>query len=102
VIEALAGEERVVALCAGNLGKISLEDLGFAGLLCARMAARGATLDGDAARLASTIAPADAREVRALVEGSSHGRYLRRSSAAFARDVDFAAGLDRMDRAFRI
>lgn len=102
VVEALVGEERVAILCAGNLGRPSLEDLGCAGLLCARMAARGATLDGDAARLASTVAPHDARETQALVEGSSHGRYLRLLGGVFVRDVDFAAGLDRIDRAFRL
>jgi hypothetical protein len=39
---------------------------------------------------------------RALVEGSSHGRYLRSLGPAFARDVAFCAVLDRFDRAFEV
>jgi 2-phosphosulfolactate phosphatase len=101
-LEAVAAEPHVVIVCAGKLGRVSLEDLGFAGWLCAGLAARGARLDGAAARLAAALAPADAFAVRALVEGASHGRYLRSLGGGFARDVAFCAGLDRIDRAFAV
>jgi phosphosulfolactate phosphohydrolase-like enzyme len=89
-------------VCAGKLGGFALEDAACAGLLAAKLKARGATLDGAAASLAERIAPATAAEVRALVEGASHGRYLRMLGAVFARDVDWCAGLDRIDRAFEV
>lgn len=102
VVESLVGEQRVLALCAGQLGRFSLEDAAFAGWLCERLAAAGASIEGAAARLARSIAPRDRFEVRALVEGSSHGRYLKSLGGPFARDVGFAGELDRLDRAYEI
>ena len=101
VLEAVAREDRIVCVCAGKLGRPSLEDTAFAGWLCARLAGRGAALD-PAARLAARLAPRDDFDVRALVEGSSHGRYLRGLGGEFARDVEFAAKVDRLDRAFAV
>ncbi len=99
---ALTSEAAVVIVCAGRLERFSLEDALFAGWLCARLEARGATLEGAAARLARALAPRDAAEVRALVEGSSHGRYLRSLGPEFAADVEFCARLDAIDRAFEL
>jgi 2-phosphosulfolactate phosphatase len=101
VLEEVAKQDRVVCVCAGKLGRPSLEDTAFAGWLCARLAGRGAQLD-PAARMAARLAPRDDFDVRALVEGSSHGRYLRALGGEFARDVAFAAGVDRLDRAFAV
>lgn len=86
--------------CAGKLGGFALEDAAFAGWLCAALAREGATLEGAAARMCAAIAPRDAAEVRAAVQGSSHGRVLRRMSDVFARDVEFCAELDRVGEAF--
>ena len=102
VATALAREREVVIVCAGKLGRFSLEDTGLAGWLCARLEARGAALAGAAGRLARTLAPRDAGEVMALVQGSSHGRYLRTLGADFAADVEYCGRLDALDRAFEL
>lgn len=96
VVEALAGESQVLVLCAGRLGRFSIEDAACAGLLVERWAVRGATLDGDGARLARQLAPRDAAAVQALVEGASHGRYLRSLGPVFAADVESCARLDQL------
>jgi len=64
--------------------------------------AQGARTQGEGADLARKLAPADAAEVRALVQGASHGRYLRALGPEFARDVDFCADLDALDEAYEI
>lgn len=102
VVERLHGERRVVIVCSGKLGRFALEDAACAGLLLDRLAARGAAVEGAAARLARRLAPRDAPEARALVEGASQGRFLRSLGPEFARDVEFCADLDTVDRAFEI
>ena len=101
-VERLRGEERVSLVCAGKLGRFALEDAACAGLLCSRLAASGARLEGSAAWLALSLAPRDAAEVRRVVEGAAHGRYLRQLGGEYARDVAFCARLDSHDRAFEI
>lgn len=102
VLEAVAGEPEVWIVCAGKLGRFALEDAACAGWLCARLAARGAALDGPAARLAAAAAPRDAAAALALVEGSAHGRTLRALGPEFAADVAFCARLDVYARAFEV
>jgi 2-phosphosulfolactate phosphatase len=99
VVDVIAGEDEVALVCAGKLGQPSLEDLACAGWLCRSLEARGARIESAAARLALALAPADAGEIMALVQGSSHGRYLRALGPAFARDVETCAALDVLDRA---
>jgi 2-phosphosulfolactate phosphatase len=94
----LLGEERIWIVCAGKLGQFSMEDAACAGFLCARLAEHGATLDGAAARLALSLAPRDRDEVRAVTEGSDHGRYLASLGPEFARDVAFSGTLDQLPR----
>jgi 2-phosphosulfolactate phosphatase len=94
VVEALAGESDVWLVCAGKLGGFALEDAACAGAIAARLAARGATLANDPARLVCALAPADAAEVRTLVRGCDHGRWLAGLGASFAADVAFCATLD--------
>ncbi len=101
VVERLTGEAEVILICAGRLGRFALEDAACAGLLCQRLRRRGTGLAG-AAELAAALAPREAAEVRALVEGSSHGRYLRSLGSEFARDVEFCAGLDVTNRVFEV
>ncbi len=94
VLEGLGRDRDVLVACAGKEGRFALEDAAFAGWLCARLVERGARLANDAARFAVTLAPRDGAEVRALVEGCSHGRYLRSLGPEYARDVAFCATLD--------
>jgi 2-phosphosulfolactate phosphatase len=93
-VEALADEPDVVLVCAGKLGRFALEDAACAGTIAGRLAARGARLDGEGARFAATLAVDDATQVRALVEGADHGRWLQGLGPAFAGDVAFCATLD--------
>ncbi len=95
-------DEFVLIACAGTLGRVSLEDVAFAGWLCAELERRGARLVGPQARLARALAPRDAGEVRAAVEGSSNGRRLRRMAPGYARDVEFCAALDTIGTAFTL
>lgn len=100
VAAAVADQPFVRLVCAGREGGFSLEDAACAGWLCEALAARGARIDGGRARLAMALAPRDAAGARTLLEGSAHGRALRALGPAFAADVEFCAGLDRVDRAF--
>jgi 2-phosphosulfolactate phosphatase len=101
-VETLSGERDVVIVCAGKLGRFSLEDALFAGWMCARLEARGGELVGAQARMARALAPGDATEVRRLVQGSSHGRYLRSLGPEFAADLEYCCGVDTIGRAFEI
>jgi 2-phosphosulfolactate phosphatase len=101
VLERLRGGD-VVLVCAGKLGRFALEDAACAGYLAAGLVARGARLDGAAARVAVGFAPRDAGEVRAAVVGSSHARELSALGPEFVRDVAFCAELDQIDRAFAV
>jgi len=102
VVERLAGEREVVILCSGKLGRFALEDAACAGRLCARLRERGAETAGPGARMAESLAPRDRAGTRALVQGCSHGRYLRSLGPSFARDVELCASLDAMDRVFEV
>ena len=102
VVESLAGEDRVALVCAGKLGRFSLEDAACAGWLTERLVQRGARIEDASARFARGLAPRDRFEVRALIEGSSHGRYLRGLGTEFRRDVALSAMLDHLSRVFEI
>jgi 2-phosphosulfolactate phosphatase len=101
-LAAVAADDEVVVVCAGRVGAFSLEDAACAGWLVAALAARGARPAGDGAALARALAPRGAAEVRALVQGSDHARYLRSLGPGYARDVEFCAGLDTVDGAFEV
>jgi len=100
VVESLAGRSFVRLACAGKEGRFALEDAACAGWLCGVLAERGARIEGEGARLAAALAPHDAAAIRALLQGSAHGRTLRALGPAFARDVEFCADLDRIGRVF--
>jgi 2-phosphosulfolactate phosphatase len=102
VEERVRREREVAIVCAGKLGRFSLEDVACAGLLIARLEAQGSVSSDAAARLARALAPADAGEVRALVGGASHARELAGMGDAYVRDVEFCAGLDTIDHAFEV
>lgn len=102
VVERVRGEPRVTIVCAGKLGRFSLEDAACAGFLIARLEPHGAVAADAAARLARALAPGDAGEVRALVQGASHARDLVAMGGVYAVDLEFCAGLDTIDRAFEV
>jgi 2-phosphosulfolactate phosphatase len=99
VVDAVAAESEVEIVCSGKLGEPSLEDAGAAGWLCRMLERRGARLEGAAARCVTHLAPDDATGVRSLLEGCSHGRYLRRLGPEYRRDLDWCARVDELDRA---
>jgi len=102
VAEAVAGASEVVVLCAGQLGRFSLEDALFAGWLVARLEARGFEISDEGARVARALAPADETQIATLVQGASHARYLRSLGPAYARDVEACSALDRIGSAFEV
>ena len=93
LLAALDGERFVRIVCGGRLGQPSSEDTAFAGWLCGALQARGAVLQGEGLR-ALRVAPRDADEVRAAVEGSDHAADLRALGPDYARDIEFCAALD--------
>ena len=102
VLEAVAADELVTVVCSGKLGDSALEDTALAGWLVERLAARGVRVAGAAAAFARRIAPRSEADVRTVVQGASHGRYLRSLGPGFARDVEFCAGLDTISQAFEV
>jgi len=101
-VSRVRGEREVTIVCAGKLGGFSLEDAACAGLLIARLEPHGGAATNPAARLSRALAPRDGAEVRALVEGAAHARDLAAMGGAYARDLEFCAGLDTIDRAFEL
>jgi 2-phosphosulfolactate phosphatase len=97
-VESVKEEADVWLVCAGKLGRFALEDASCAGTIAARLAAGGATLANDDARLAATLARDDADAIRAVVTGCDHGRWLASLGDAFAADVDFCAQVDTLHR----
>lgn len=102
LIEALTEAPDVTLVCAGKLGRPALEDAACAGYLCAALQARGARLEGGAARLARVLAPADAAEVARLVAACPHARELAALGSAWVRDLAFCGTLDAEARAFAL
>jgi len=102
LVESLAGAGHVTLVCAGKLGRPALEDAACAGWLCAALEARGARLEGGAARFVRSIAPGDAAEVAALVAACPHARELVALGPAYVRDLEFCGQLDAVGKAFTI
>jgi len=102
VVDRIRDEREVTIVCAGKLGRFCLEDAACAGLLLARLEAHRPVTADPAARLARALAPIDAAEVRALLEGASHARELAAMGESYARDVEFCARLDTIDHAFEV
>src|SRR5262249_34733031 len=96
----IRAEREVAIVCAGKLGGFSLEDAACAGLLIARLEAHGAVEADAPARFVRGLAPADAAEARAVVEGAAHARDLRAMGEAYRRDLELCATLDAVDRAY--
>jgi 2-phosphosulfolactate phosphatase len=104
VVEALAAEAAgsdLWLVCAGKLGRFALEDAACAGTIAARLVSRGASLENADARLSATLACTSAGDVRALVAGADHARWLASLGEPFAADVAACATLDALDRCER-
>ena len=102
VLDGLAGDDDVTFVCAGKLGRPSLEDVACAGWLAASLAARGARLEGAAVHAAASIAPRRADAVHTLLQGASHARELRAIDPAYDADVAFCARVDSVPAAFDV
>lgn len=94
VLRRLEGASVIRIACAGKEDAFALEDASCAGWFVSHLLAGGATPGNDAARLCASLAPRDAGEVRALVEGCDHARTLLALGEEYARDVEFCATLD--------
>jgi 2-phosphosulfolactate phosphatase len=91
VADAVAGFDAVTVLCAGNNGRLSLEDFACAGGLVARLAKRTAQLD-DAA-LAARAAYKNLREnLTRFLTTTEHARRL--AGLGFRADLEFALKVD--------
>ena len=101
-VDRLQGERDVVIVCAGNLRGFALEDAALRRAPVRAIAPARCPTRGPSRAARAHPGPCDALQVRALVQGCSHGRYLRNLSEASARDVEFCAGLDTLDRAFEV
>jgi 2-phosphosulfolactate phosphatase len=86
--------KKVAVLCAGDLGRLSLEDFVCAGHLVGRIVAgtRASTVLNDGAVAASALANA-LGDVGDAVKGSSHG--LRLAELGFEEDLEFCSRVDR-------
>lgn len=102
VVRALSGGGDVWLIGSGKLGGFALEDAALAGWLCERLAERGAVIEGAGGALARALAPRDGAEIRAILHGAEHGRYLSSLGPAFVADVEACAVLDALDVAHRL
>lgn len=97
VVTAIEDGATVRVVCAGKEGRAAEEDSACAGWIAARLMARGFDAD-DATRALAADAPRDEQQIVARVCGSEHGRVLAALGSEYVRDVEFCAGLDRVDR----
>lgn len=97
VVRSLAAAREIWIVGSGKLGEFALEDAALAGWLCERLAEGGAAITGSEAALARALAPRDAHEVAALLQGAEQGRHLRPLGGAFAADVERCAAIDAID-----
>ena len=102
VVDRVRHEREIAIVCAGKLGRFSLEDAACAGMLIARLEPHGAVPGNAGARLARTLAPANAEELAALIQGAAHARDLAAMGDAYLRDLAFCAALDTIDQAFEL
>jgi 2-phosphosulfolactate phosphatase len=100
VLERLRAARDVRLVCAGKEGRFAMEDAACAGWFVTHLAAHGHEPANPAARLCAALAPKDASEIRALVEGSDHARHLATLGPEYARDVSFCGTLDALDAAY--
>ena len=92
VAKAIAGDERVLVVCAGRSDQFALEDAACAGALLLRLQDEGVVLEpGDGARSAMTLAGAQPLD-RAFLASTRAGRLL--ADVELADDLEWCARLD--------
>jgi 2-phosphosulfolactate phosphatase len=91
VADAVAGHEAVTILCAGNNGRLSLEDFACAGGLVARLAKKESELDDAALAARAAYKNLKTGLGRTLV-ATEHA--LRLAGLGFGADLDFALKVD--------
>lgn len=89
--EELKSQKRVTVLCAGNEGRLSLEDFVCAGGLVAALEESGPTLT-DSARAARAVFGSARRSLAKLLRDSDHGQRL--TELGFKADIDAALRID--------
>jgi 2-phosphosulfolactate phosphatase len=91
VADAVAKREAVTVLCAGNEGRLSLEDFACAGGLVSRLAGRSAQLDDSA--LAARHAYRNIKDdIARVLLATGHARRL--ADLGFRADLEFALKVD--------
>ena len=91
VADAVAGHETVTILCAGNNGRLSLEDFACAGGLVNRLAKKESQLD-DAALAARAAYKNLKADLGRTLTSTEHA--LRLADLGFRADLDFALKVD--------
>lgn len=91
VSAALAGETAITVVCAGNGGRLSLEDFACAGALVARLVPRATQL-GDGALAARAVWRNMGRYLSRNLLATEHASRLR--LLGFAADLEFALRID--------
>ena len=91
VADAAAGHEAVSILCAGNDGRLSLEDFACAGGLVGWLAKRTSRLD-DAAQAARAAHRHLGTDLAHVLASTEHARRL--ADLGFRADIDFALKID--------
>jgi len=92
---AQASGRDVTIVCAGKEGVPSLEDFVCAGLLVEKFRTSEVTRLSAGAEEAVALHRAHGHDLRAMVEGCEHGRYL--AGIGMGRDVPYCAQLDLFD-----
>ena len=90
---ALADEEDVVLLCAGRVGRFSLDDAVCAGLIARRLAARDGVESSDGALAAIVLAAEWGDSIGGMLRSTAAGRQLE--SLQLEGDVAYCGTLDR-------
>ena len=91
IADAVAAHEAVTILCAGNNGRLSLEDFACAGGLVSRLAKRASQLD-DAALAARAAYKSLGTDLARALASTEHARRL--ADLGFRADLDFALKVD--------
>ncbi len=82
--------------CAGNYGKISLEDTVCAGMILARLKKKGNNLEmGDEARMSIILYQNYLDDFQSIIRDSSHGRYL--SSLGKQDDMNYCLTVNKVN-----
>ena len=85
----------VTVVCAGRVGRFSLEDAACAGALARRLAGRAAGLSlNDAAEMAAEYDRAHGQDPEGILRRSEHGRYL--IELGFEEDLPLCAAVDQV------